>query len=129
MLQKSLSLLKEPQEAIDQIMADVEKKMECLDAIEKHNDQWADRMSKSDSDKFQKSDPKSPKGSDLKNVMSKSAVVTGQQRGSNPQEIAKMADLVTDLNSFLDTTKKEIQTPKATRKPSGGATGMFSHFD
>ena len=46
---------KEPQEVIDEIMADVEKKMECLDAIEKHNNQWADRMNtKKDSARSQR---------------------------------------------------------------------------
>ena len=70
----------EPQEVIDQIMADVEKKMECLDAIEKHNDKWADRM-------------------------------------HNPPEM-KMKDLVLDLNSFIDTTQKEMSTPKTKRKAS-----------
>ena len=36
---------KEPQEAIDEIMANVEQKMECLDAIGKHNNRWEKRIS------------------------------------------------------------------------------------
>merc|ERR1711874_304313 len=60
---------KEPQEAIDEIMANVEQKMECLDAIGKHNNRWEKRIS-----------------NDIPNI--------------------DMNGLVSDLNQFLNTTKK-----------------------
>lgn len=34
----------QPQEAIDEIMANVEQKMECLDAIGKHNNRWEEKL-------------------------------------------------------------------------------------
>ena len=37
------------QEALDEIMANVEQKMECLDAIGKHNQRWEKRMNNSSS--------------------------------------------------------------------------------
>merc|ERR1712083_993165 len=70
---------REPQEAIDEIMANVEQKMECLDAIGKHNDRWGKRMS-----------------NDIPNI--------------------DMNGLVSDLNQFLNTTKKELMTPRTKRK-------------
>ena len=70
---------KEPQEAIDEIMVGVEQKMECLDAIGKHNDRWEKRIS-----------------NDIPNI--------------------DMNGLVSDLNQFLNTTKKELMTPKTKRK-------------
>ena len=38
----------ESQVAIDAIMDEVEKKMDCLDAIEKHNQRWENHLSKMD---------------------------------------------------------------------------------
>merc|ERR1739842_28000 len=70
---------KEPQEAIDEIMANVEQKMECLDAIGKHNNRWEKRIS-----------------NDIPNI--------------------DMNGLVSDLNQFLTTTKKELMTPRTKRK-------------
>ena len=70
---------KEPQEAIDEIMANVDQKMVCLDAIGKHNDRWEKRIS-----------------NDIPNI--------------------DMNGLVSDLNQFLNTTKKELMTPKTKRK-------------
>ena len=70
---------KEPQEAIDEIMANVEQKMECLDAIGKHNSRWEKRIS-----------------NDIPNI--------------------DMNGLVSDLNQFLNTTKKELMTPRTKRK-------------
>ena len=71
----------EPQEAIDEIMANVEQKMECLDAIGKHNNRWEEKLE------------------------------TQQQR-----ESFDMNGLVSDLNQFLNTTRREMMTPKTARK-------------
>ena len=70
---------KEPQQAIDEIMAHVEQKMECLDAIGKHNSRWEKRISH-----------------DIPNI--------------------DMNGLVSDLNHFLNTTKRELMTPRSKRK-------------
>ena len=72
------------QEALDEIMANVEQKMECLDAIGKHNQRWEKRMNHV------------------------------EQRESIPS--IDMNGLVSDLNQFLNTTKKELMTPKTRRK-------------
>ena len=68
-----------PQEAIDEIMANVEQKMECLDAIGKHNNRWEEKLE-------------------------------GQR------ESFDMNGLVSDLNQFLNTTRREMMTPKTARK-------------
>merc|ERR1739840_57443 len=62
-----------------EIMANVEQKMECLDAIGKHNNRWEKRIS-----------------NDIPNI--------------------DMNGLVSDLNQFLNTTKKDLMTPKSKRK-------------
>ena len=79
------------QEALDEIMANVEQKMECLDAIGKHNQRWEKRMNNSSSNH-----------------------VVEVQRESIPS--IDMSGLVSDLNQFLNTTKKELMTPKTKRK-------------
>ena len=71
------------QKALDDIMAKVEQKMECLDAIGKHNQRWEKRMNH-------------------------------VERESIPS--IDMNGLVSDLNQFLNTTKKEMMTPKTKRK-------------
>ena len=68
------------QEAIDEIMANVEQKMECLDAIGKHNNRWEKRISED----------------------------------SIPS--IDMNGIVSDLNQFLNTSKKEMMTPRSKRK-------------
>ena len=79
------------QEALDEIMANVEQKMECLDAIGKHNQRWEKRMNNNSSNH-----------------------VVEVQRESIPS--IDMSGLVSDLNQFLNTTKKELMTPKTKRK-------------
>ena len=71
------------QKALDEIMENVEQKMECLDAIGKHNQRWEKRMNH-------------------------------VERESIPS--IDMNGLVSDLNQFLNTTKKELMTPKTKRK-------------
>lgn len=77
---ESFYVVKESQNAIDEIMANVEQKMECLDAIGKHNNRWEKRIS----------------------------------HDSVPP--IDMHGLVSDLNQFLTTTKKEMMTPRTKRK-------------
>merc|ERR1711953_511920 len=76
----------QPQEAIDEIMANVEQKMECLDAIGKHNNRWEEKLGAETSQEEQQ------------------------------RESFDMTGLVSDLNQFLNTTRREMMTPKTARK-------------
>ena len=105
---------KEPQEMIDEIMANVEKKMEHLDEIEKHNDKWVNRMSANmDEVKGNKHISDIPSGNPPANERAIKANESPKDKGTPSMD---MKDLVSDLNSFLNTTQRELRTPKGKRK-------------
>ena len=121
---------KEPQEAIDEIMASVEKKMECLDEVEKHNDKWVHRMSAN-------LDEANIKGGGAQQHLPKNNLLNGDDRNVNETSQGKkekgtpsmeMKDLVSDLNTFLNTTQRELRTPKGKRKQSSNdMSGINQH--
>jgi len=70
----------------------VEKKLDCLDAIEKHNQRWEDHMKKLEEEEEDKNPIRHPSPkTDIDNMLS-------------------------DLSTFLNTTQREIHTPKVSRK-------------
>lgn len=86
-------------------------KLDCLDAIEKHNQRWEDHMNKlEEEEKTRKSDPDST-------------------NHRHPSPTTDIDNMVSDLNTFLTTTHREIHTPKAARKNWGPNINKKDHQD